>query len=252
MPFPASLWFCGMRTTDLRPSRRRDSRGRCKAPDRLLWISCLYIRGRNGLQLPNWTPIEPNLNLPIIRSATLAFTSATSASHNRSCGCGQMFNQDASSNDKDLLRPSLRSKVSALGAALKSQKRNAIVPSAPQSECSTLVDFAIEDVLLKEDSAVEFETEDYMLDADNSAWATGKFSISPSPKKHKAARATVTVPPSQTHVLDSENTAWATARPTASQPVTKSRTRFFGSGRPALRAPGVEPEYLDPEDRAWM
>ncbi|KAM5539929.1 hypothetical protein V8D89_006432 [Ganoderma adspersum] len=196
------------------------------------------MEGRNVLQLPNWTPIEPNLNLPIIRSATLAF---------------MMFNQDASSTDKDLLRPSLRSRVSALGAALKS-KRNAIVPSAPQSECSTLVDFAIEDVSIKEDTVVEFETEDYMLDADNSAWATGKFSISssPSPKKQKAARAAITVPFSQTHVLDSENTAWATTRPAASQPVTKSRSRFFGSGRSALGVSGVEPEYLDPEDRAWM
>ncbi|KAI1790972.1 hypothetical protein LXA43DRAFT_890134, partial [Ganoderma leucocontextum] len=193
------------------------------------------------LQLSNWTPIEPNLNLRIIRSATLAF---------------MMLNQDASSGNKDLLRPSLRSRVSAFGAALK-PKRNAthpsaIVPSAPQSECSTLVEFAIEDVLIKEDTAVEFATEDYMLDADNSAWANGKFSVSPSPKKQKATRAATLVPFSQTHVLDSENTAWATARPTASQPITKSRSRFFGSNRPALGASGVEPEYLDPEDRAWM
>ena len=88
-----------------------------------------------------------------------------------------MFAKDASSIDKDQLRPSLRSRVSAFGAALKPvntlhslslanphrhrgapcsrrqatddgecvvQKRHAqypsaIIPSVPQSECSTLV-----------------------------------------------------------------------------------------------------------------
>ena len=33
-----------------------------------------------------------------------------------------------------------------------------------------------------------------MLDADNSAWANGKFSLSTSPKKQKASRAAITVP----------------------------------------------------------
>ena len=99
MPLPPGLWFCGMRTTGpsaIQTSRlcvsilrrsipsadsTRPARSRCKAPDRLLWISCLYIRGRNGLQLPNWTPIEPNLDLPIIRSATPAFTVRAGCPH---------------------------------------------------------------------------------------------------------------------------------------------------------------------------
>ncbi|TBU37488.1 hypothetical protein BD309DRAFT_1084654 [Dichomitus squalens] len=207
------------------------------------------------VQGTSWSfPVDPNLNLHIIRSATLAFT---------------MFTKDASSNDKELPRSSLRNKVSAFGAAIKPvntthlstppppvMKRNGssrlIAPSAPQSECSTLVEFAIEDVFIKEDAALEFETEDYMLDADNTAWANGKFSVSSFPQRQKAARANHSALTPLPEFLDAENTSWGTARPTVSQPMAKSRGRFLSSSRPVLGTSGVEPEYLDPDDRAWM
>ncbi|EJF67368.1 hypothetical protein DICSQDRAFT_176995 [Dichomitus squalens LYAD-421 SS1] len=193
------------------------------------------------VQGTSWSfPVDPNLNLHIIRSATLAFT---------------MFTKDASSNDKELPRSSLRNKVSAFGAAIKPKRNGSsrlIAPSAPQSECSTLVEFAIEDVFIKEDAALEFETEDYMLDADNTAWANGKFSVSSFPQRQKAARANHSALTPLPEFLDAENTAWGTARPTVSQPIAKSRGRFLSSSRPVLGTSGVEPEYLDPDDRAWM
>ncbi|RPD64712.1 hypothetical protein L226DRAFT_528913 [Lentinus tigrinus ALCF2SS1-7] len=164
-----------------------------------------------------------------------------------------MFNKDASSIDKDQLRhASLRSRVSAIGAALKPKRHAqfpaAIAPSEFQSECSTLVDFAVEDVLVKEDDQLHFETEDYMLDAENSAWANGKYS-----KKQKRGRVSQHVLialPEQTEALGIENSAWGTGKTNDSP--SKTRIRIFSPNRSAQATSGVEPEYLDPEDRAWM
>ncbi|KAI0756217.1 hypothetical protein C8Q80DRAFT_1090694 [Daedaleopsis nitida] len=193
--------------------------------------------GRDAEHLPNWAPIEPNLYPRIIRSATVAYT---------------MFVKNASSIDKDQLRPSLRSRVSALGATLRPRRHgqypSAIVPSTPQSECSTLVDFPIDDYLIKQDEELDFETEetDY-LDAENSAWANGKHTVR-SPKNQKHTRASQRV---LTTTLDAENCAWTTASHTAQVPA-KSRARFFATARTEKAVSGIEPEYLDPEDRAWM
>ncbi|KAI0714747.1 hypothetical protein C8Q76DRAFT_727926 [Earliella scabrosa] len=169
-----------------------------------------------------------------------------------------MFAKDASSIDKDQLRPSLRSRVSAFGAVLKPKRHaqypSAIIPSVPQSECSTLVDFAIEDVLIKQDDELDFETEEYMLEAENSAWATGKYTVSPRSKKSKHSRPSqrvlVTLPESQ--LIDAENSAWVAPRATEAHTTTKARTRFFSSSRTDKGTSGIEPEYIDPEDRAWM
>ncbi|KAI0713175.1 hypothetical protein C8T65DRAFT_645781 [Cerioporus squamosus] len=166
-----------------------------------------------------------------------------------------MFAKAASSIDKDQPRhASLRSKVSA---ALKPKRHSqfpAIAPSGFQSECSTLVNFAVEDVLIKEDDQLDFETEDYMLDAENSAWSNGKYSVSSYSKTQKRGRASqrVLVALPETEVLGVENSAWVTGKSSASPATTKTRSRFFSSNRPAQVMSGVEPEYLDPEDRAWM
>ncbi|KAI0800487.1 hypothetical protein C8Q74DRAFT_1364213 [Fomes fomentarius] len=193
-------------------------------------------------------PIEPNLNLHIIRSAIVAF---------------MMFTKDASTIDnKDQSRSSLRSRVSAFGAALKpvnilsvlslnrctTPKRNvqyasAIVPSVPQSECSTLVDFAIDDVPIEEADELDFETEEYMLEAENSAWANGKYCAASRTKKAKYARASqrvlVTLPET-TQLIDAEHSAWVTSVANGAQTATKSRTRFFSTSCTNKATSGIE------------
>ncbi|KAH9914647.1 uncharacterized protein BXZ73DRAFT_54856 [Epithele typhae] len=167
-----------------------------------------------------------------------------------------MFTKEASSIDKDQLRSSLRSKVSAFGAALKPKRHGQYTPefalSTPQSERSTLVDFIVEDVLINEEDDYEYKTEEYMLDADNSAWGTGKYTIARVSKKSKRAPCEECLAP-QSELLVDENTAWGAAVPQVSN---KLRFRLFSTRnsqvQPAPATSGVEPEYLDPEDRAWM
>ncbi|TFK88895.1 hypothetical protein K466DRAFT_585136 [Polyporus arcularius HHB13444] len=165
-----------------------------------------------------------------------------------------MFAKTASSIDKDQPRhASLRSKVSAALKPKRNSQFPAIAPSGFQSECSTLVDFAVEDALIKEDGELDFETEEYMLDAENSAWSTGKYSVSSYSKKQKrgaSQRVLVALP--ETEVLGVENSAWVTGKSGVSPATTKIRSRFFSSNRPVQVTSGMEPEYLDPEDRAWM
>ena len=144
MPFPASLWFCGMRATGPRPSRRRDgvfqSTAALLPPPTALdqpgagarhrtafsgYAVCIS-EGAVACDCPTGPPLSrtsafllSEVRRSHSRCVLIPPQSATSASRHHSCGRGQMFNQDASSTDKDLLRPSLRSRVSALGAALK-------------------------------------------------------------------------------------------------------------------------------------
>ncbi|CDO74412.1 hypothetical protein BN946_scf184867.g10 [Trametes cinnabarina] len=92
-----------------------------------------------------------------------------------------------------------------------------IIPSTPQSECSTLVDFAIEDLLAKEEDEDEAITDEYMLESDNSAWSNGRY----TPAQ---------VPANRDELLSSENAAWVTARPSARQAKPKTRS-WFAAGR---------------------
>ncbi|KAL1951040.1 hypothetical protein VTO73DRAFT_189 [Trametes versicolor] len=191
--------------------------------------------------LPTQTPIDPNLKQSIIRSTTLA---------------PMVFSSNTSSNDKDQPRSTLKTRVqSRLQTALMPrrhiQSSTVILPSGPQSECSTLVDFPIDDALLKQQIDEEEDyTEDYMLDADNSAWSTGKYTPSKASKRYAGARIAMKSTLSQDHLLSADNSAWVAARPCAAQ--TKSRTWYATTGRHPQAAPAFQAQLLDPEDRAWM
>ncbi|KAI0640187.1 hypothetical protein C8Q77DRAFT_1153076 [Trametes polyzona] len=191
--------------------------------------------------LQGTAPIDPNLSQSIIRSTTVA---------------PMVFSSNASNNDKDHSRATLKSRVqSRLQTALMPrrhiQSSTVIVPSVPQSECSTLVDFAIDDTLIKQEvEEIEDDAEDYMLDADNSAWSTGKYTPSKASKRYAGVRVHVREVPSQDQLLSADNSAWVAARPSAAQ--TNSRAWFATAGRRPQATPVVQAQMLDPEDRAWM
>ncbi|OSD00917.1 hypothetical protein PYCCODRAFT_649962 [Trametes coccinea BRFM310] len=136
------------------------------------------------------------------------------------------------------------------------QSSSVIIPSTPQSECSTLVDFAIEDVLIKdedEDEEEVIQTDEYMLDSDNSAWARGNHTPAKASKNRVRVRVQyASGPVSQDELLSADNSAWVAGRPCASQPKPKTRSWFAAAGRHDQAITGCEPEMLDPEDRAWM
>ncbi|KAI0370004.1 hypothetical protein BV20DRAFT_966988 [Pilatotrama ljubarskyi] len=134
-----------------------------------------------------------------------------------------------------------------------SQSSLVISPSTPDSECSTLVDFPIAHFLIKDSVDEEdLDIEDYVLDADNSAWSTGKYMPCKASKRHAGSRAKhLRGPCSETQLLSAENSAWvAPARPCASE--SKSRPRYATTCRHPQATSAVQAEMLDPEDRAWM
>ncbi|KAI0354727.1 hypothetical protein OH77DRAFT_1437402 [Trametes cingulata] len=168
----------------------------------------------------------------------------------------QVFNNNASNNDKDQPRSSLKNRVqSRLQAALMPrrhiQSSSVISPSTPDSECSTLVDFPIAHFLIEDPVDEEdVDAKDYVLDAENSAWSTGKYSSCKTSKRHAVGRVQYLRPCSQGQLLCAENSAWVAARPCASE--NKLRPRYATSCRHPQATSGIEPEMLDPEDRAWM
>jgi len=121
--------------------------------------------------------------------------------------------------DKDQLR-SFKSRVQLkINSTLRPRSQPSFVSSptssAMQSECSTLVDFVIDEV----EDDIEELNDATELDSENSAWL------------HDAPRSV------------------------KSHPQSKSR-RLFRSTRARQTKPtnpsGIEPQMLDPEDRAWM
>ncbi|KAI0778908.1 hypothetical protein BD413DRAFT_121581 [Trametes elegans] len=178
----------------------------------------------------------------------------------------------SASSDKDHPRATLKARVqAALMPRRRIQSSSAIMPSAPQSECSTLVDFAVGDSLVEQQEEQEDDvsaahchpvasagldavlllqkTEDCLLDAENSAWSSGRYTASRAAEKHACVHIQYARrPETQNELLPDENTAWASSRPhtTGSQ----MRTRFGTSSHRPRAFSGVE--MLDPEDRAWM
>ncbi|KAH9854333.1 hypothetical protein C2E23DRAFT_69420 [Lenzites betulinus] len=195
------------------------------------------MSGRDELHTPHPDPIDPNLNQSIIRSTTVA---------------PMVFSSNASGIDKDQPRSTLKTRVqSRLQTALMPrrhiQSSTLIAPSMSQSECSTLVDFVIDDAPTKVDEESD-EVDDYMLEADNTAWTTGKYTPSKGHKKYADVRVQVNPVPPQ--LLSADNSAWVVNRPCASQP--KSRTWFATTSRHPQPTPTYQAQMLDAEDRAWM
>ncbi|KAI9066513.1 hypothetical protein FKP32DRAFT_1565726 [Trametes sanguinea] len=171
----------------------------------------------------------------------------------------QVFSNNASGNDKDQLRATVRTRMqSRLQTVLMPrrhiQSSSVIIPSTPQSECSTLVDFVVDDVLIKDgDEEEATQADEYMLDSDNSAWSSGKHTPAKASKNRVRVRVQyASGPVPQDELLSADNSAWVAGRPCASQPKPKMRSWFAAAGRHNQAITGCEPEMLDPEDRAWM
>ncbi|KAI0347902.1 hypothetical protein BDW22DRAFT_30136 [Trametopsis cervina] len=88
-----------------------------------------------------------------------------------------------------------------------------IIPSTPQSECSTLVDFPVDyatDDLQYGDPQSD-DTDTYLLDAHNSAWSRPRKNQAPSravsshPTKHQQHHGSA-------QMLDADDRAWGSAR----------------------------------------
>ncbi|KAI0673897.1 hypothetical protein C8Q78DRAFT_1076851 [Trametes maxima] len=196
--------------------------------------------------MPPWAlarhrPVTFRAQSGIIRSTTVA---------------PMVFKHDASNNDKDQPRATLKRRVqAALMPRRHIQSSTVIISSTPESECNTLVDFPIGNTLITEDDKEDVEADEYVLDPDNCAWTTGRYASTKASKKYGCAQVQCgyTYDLSQDELLDTDNSAWATALPQAPpicQP--KSRTWFPSSGRRPQATSGIEPQMLDPEDRAWM
>ncbi|KAI0326761.1 hypothetical protein GY45DRAFT_1328522 [Cubamyces sp. BRFM 1775] len=162
-------------------------------------------------------------------------------------------------SDKDQPRSTLKNRVQSRIQTVLLPRRHiqsgsVILPSAPQSECSTLVDFAIDNGAIKEDNDVEeAEAEEFVLGDDNSAWSNGRYKHAKATKKYGRMRiAYVNSTMSQDALLDADNTAWVASTHCATQPTTKTRTWFTAVNRQPQGGTGCQPEMLDPEDRAWM
>ncbi|KAI0830836.1 hypothetical protein BC628DRAFT_1416334 [Trametes gibbosa] len=199
------------------------------------------MHGLRRWRLTLAAPIDPNLNQSIIRSTTVA---------------PMVFSNNASGSDKDQLRSTLKTRVqSRLQTALMPrrhiQSSTLIAPSVPQSECSTLVDFAIDDPSAMEHFDEETDdAEDCVLDADNSAWSMGRYTSSKASKRPAGARVQVKAVLSQDQLLSAENSAWVATRPCASQ--AKSRTWFASASRHLQLTLTFQAQMLEPEDRAWQ
>ncbi|KAJ8472524.1 hypothetical protein ONZ51_g8454 [Trametes cubensis] len=162
-------------------------------------------------------------------------------------------------SDKDQPRPTLKNRVQSRIQTVLLPRRHiqsgsVILPSVPQSECSTLVDFAIDSATLKEDNEPEeAETEEYVLEDDNSAWSNGQYKRAKATKKYGCMRISyVSEPVSQDALLDADNTAWVAATRYPTQSIAKGRTWFAAVSKQSQGTMGCQPEMLDPEDRAWM
>ncbi|OBZ68415.1 RuvB-like helicase 2 [Grifola frondosa] len=169
-----------------------------------------------------------------------------------------VFNKDACNNDKDQLR-SLKSRVQRrLGSTLKprrdTQYTAAITPSTPQSECSTLVNFITEDVFANEECALE-TADGPCLDEEDLAWGMGKHSTLAGRKRlasHKCRVFIHTDVLSEDQMIDQDNRAWVNSLTTADA-LAKPKTKFSSMSNRSSKVSGrtgVQPELLDPEDRA--
>ncbi|KAI0652620.1 hypothetical protein C8Q79DRAFT_111633 [Trametes meyenii] len=189
--------------------------------------------------LPTQSPIDPNLSQDIIRSTTVA---------------PMVFKYDASGSDKVQPRVTLKSRVqAALMPRRHIQSSTAILSSTSESECSTLVDFAIGDALFREDDSKENVAEEYVLDPDNSAWSRCAYTSPKASKKHGRARIQyASGGVTQDELLGPDNSSWMPACPQTPQTQPKLRTWFPSSPRNPYVTSGIEPQMLDPEDRAWM
>ncbi|KAI8981335.1 hypothetical protein BD414DRAFT_492347 [Trametes punicea] len=173
-----------------------------------------------------------------------------------------VFIGNASGSDKDQSRSTLKSRMqSRLQTAFMPQRRHiqsssAIIPSAPQSECSTLVDFTIEDVAIEEEDNEAVVTENDVLHDDNSAWSNGKhYPVKAFKNRGHIHHQYASGQMSQDELLGTDNSAWVGAAPSSAssrQYKVKLRPWFTTGHRHSEHLVGCEPEMLDVEDRAWM
>ncbi|TCD67900.1 hypothetical protein EIP91_011834 [Steccherinum ochraceum] len=195
---------------------------------------------------PQVAPVDhPSLYLSIIRQTTV-FT--------------MPYN---SSDSKDQLRSLKSAMQSRIGSTFR-PRRNTLVgrvasttPSPTDSECSTLIDFNLDEAEVKPISGVIYEDDTdraIMLEEDNCAWVDERaYNASLNPTRPVRARTSqgqqVFSGPSD--MIDEEDRAWCMP---SKQAKPKSSTLFSFSPRrqKAVARGGLEPEMLDEEDRAWM
>jgi len=102
------------------------------------------------------------------------------------------------------------------------------------------------DYILEED-----EQDDSLLEEENCAWTRGKPRLPKSTQSHRSSARNFVRSPQQAEMIDMEDRAWAMPGKTSRRTGLPS---FAASVRRAKvpNPSGIQPELLDPEDRAWM
>ncbi|KAI0079558.1 hypothetical protein K474DRAFT_591797 [Panus rudis PR-1116 ss-1] len=135
-----------------------------------------------------------------------------------------------------------------------------ISPTILHSECSTLVDFAVDPFPTEEYSLGSAE-EDYvdnnsrLLTNDNSAWLRKKAQAGISISKHRRSRRRQTAKVDNAEMIDVDDRAWAmpTNEPAKFNSPRKVLSGLMSRKQKAQQSPcGLKPELIDLEDRAWM
>jgi len=164
--------------------------------------------------------------------------------------------------DRDQLRSLKNAVQSRLSSTFRYRRESrfscetVIAPSAPQSECSTLVDY-VPSCNFKDTSEyiLEDEQDDWLLEEENCAWTRGKpRAPKPTQRRHRQSSRGVTHP-LQSEMINAEDRAWAMpGKPPKNSSKLPCFPSFSVAGR-RTKAPnpsGIEPQLLDPEDRAWV
>ncbi|KAK7695244.1 hypothetical protein QCA50_002434 [Cerrena zonata] len=157
-------------------------------------------------------------------------------------------------NDKDqlrLLKGSVQSKLrSAFKPRYRSRSGSALTLATVDSECSTLINFNVDDCLA-ECEPEEDERPEYLLESDNSAWARGKPKNIPPPGLQKPVRSSDRSKVFQAEMIDEEDRAWNTPRKSMKEARKGFISTITGRHNPP-RQVHDRSEMLDAEDRAWM
>jgi len=181
---------------------------------------------------------HPNLYLSIIRLTTV-ITMPYKGNDNK----------DQLRSFKSRLHSTFRPRRNTLA-----EQDMSITPSPTDSECSTLIDFANEDVEAKGISGMNSEeeaTRAVMLEEENCSWVDERAYNAPLRTSQSSRSTTRHVYSGASDMIDEDDRAWCMP---SKQAKIKSSPLFSLASRrqKATGRSGLEPEMLDPEDRAWM